>query len=284
MPVRRMIDAHHHLWDPARRSYPWMEDPALGPIRRRYGLDELRALTAAAGIERTVLVQTVGDVAETEEFLLTAAASEGLIAGVVGWVDLTAGSVDDALAALSDGPAGARLVGVRHQVQDEATPDWLARADVARGIDAVGRAGLVYDLLVRADGVPACIAAADAHPAVQFVLDHAGKPPIATGELDGWRRDIAALARRPNVTVKLSGLVTEAAWQSWSAADLRPVVEHLLVCFGPTRMMFGSDWPVCELAASYGEVFSVAGELLAGLDPAERADVFGGTASRVYGL
>jgi L-fucono-1,5-lactonase len=281
-----VIDAHHHLWDPARRTYPWMDDPALAPIRGKYGIEDLRTVTAAAGIEQTIVVQAVGDAGETAELLAVAAESDGLVAGVVGWVDLTAPDVAATLARF-DGRTRGMLLGVRHQVQDEPSPDWLTRDDVARGLEAVSRAEVVYDLLVRPDGLAGCIAAVDAHPSLHFVLDHAGKPPIAhrrPGSLDGWRTDLAELARRPNVTVKLSGLVTEADWTSWSPDDLAPVVDHLLSTFGPTRMMFGSDWPVCELAASYAEVVATATELLSRLGAAEREAVFGGTARRIYRL
>ena len=153
------------------------------------------------------------------------------------------------------------------------------------GLAAVGRAGLVYDLLVHADGIAACADAADAHPDVQFVLDHGGKPPIAGGgSLQQWHADVARIACRPNVAVKLSGLVTEADWTSWTAADLAPVVDHLLDSFGADRTMFGSDWPVCELAADYATVLAVAEELTSGLSRSERDAVFSETARVVYGL
>jgi L-fucono-1,5-lactonase len=160
----------------------------------------------------------------------------------------------------------------------------MGRADVSGGLGAVGRAGLVYDLLVRADGVAACVEVADAHEGLQFVLDHADKPPIAGGVLERWHDDLVELARRPNVAVKLSGLVTEASWPSWTSADLVPVVDHLLDAFGARRTMFGSDWPVCELAAGYETVVATAEALTAGLSTAERDDVFAATASRIYEL
>jgi L-fuconolactonase len=278
------VDAHHHLWDPARRAYPWMAGPAFEPIRRRYDLTDLRAETTAAGVSATVLVQTVSDTTETEEFLSAATASGGLIAGVIGWVDLTAPWVGEELASLADHPGGDRLVGIRHQVEDEPDPSWLCRAEVRAGLAAVGDAGLVYDLLVRADGIAACGEVADAHPHLQFVLDHAGKPAIAGGALDRWHGDIIELARRTNVAVKLSGLVTEADWRSWTASDLAPIVDHLLDTFGADRTMFGSDWPVCELAADYATVLAVADGLTSGLSASERDAVFSETARVAYGL
>jgi len=270
-----VIDAHHHLWDPAAREYPWLAGDALTPIRRPYTLDDLRAVTPAA---RTVLVQTVSSESETEEFLATAAASGGLVAGVVGWVDLTAPDLADRLAELR---GGGLLVGIRHQAEDEPDPRWLLRPDVLRGLRTLADAGLVYDVLVRPPQLPAAVELAALVP-TRLVLDHAGKPPIATGDLEPWATAITELARHPNVTCKLSGLVTEADWASWSTQDLRPWADHVLGAFGPERVMFGSDWPVCELAATYAQVTATAEALTAGLSEAERAAVFGGTAARVY--
>jgi L-fuconolactonase len=275
-----MIDAHHHLWDPSRREYPWMVGEALDPIRRPYTVDDLRKVTDAAGVRATVLVQTVSSREETEEFLDTAAA-EPVIAGVVGWVDLIAADVADQLAALAErGP----LVGLRHQVEDEADADWLARPDVLRGLAAVGAAGLTYDLLVRLDQFDAARAAVDGLPEVSFVLDHAGKPPISQGLWEPWASELASLAERPNVYCKFSGLVTAADWTEWRVGHLRRHAEHVLDSFGAERLMFGSDWPVCELAASYQVVRDAAMSLTGPLSDAERLKVFQLTAARAYRL
>jgi L-fuconolactonase len=279
-----VIDAHHHLWDPEKRDYPWMAGPELAPIRHPYTLADLRVETAAAGVSHTVLVQTVAEVAETEEFLAIASASGGLIAGVVGWVDLTAPDLAGTLARLRARPGGERLVGVRHQVQDEADPGWLARPEVRRGLRAVADAGLVYDLLVRVPQLAAARAAASELPEGRFVLDHAAKPAIAAGELEPWAGALAALARLPNISCKLSGLVTEARWDAWDAAAIRPYADHVLAVFGPDRVMFGSDWPVCQLAASYARVRELADVLLEGLSAAERDAVLCRTAARTYRL
>lgn len=279
-----VIDAHHHLWDPAARDYPWMAGPELAPIRHAYTLADLRAESAAAGVSHTVLVQTVSDLGETEEFLAVASGSGELIAGVVGWVDLTDPDVAGTLALLRARPGGERLVGVRHQVQDEADPGWLARPEVRRGLRTVAAAGLVYDLLVLVPQLAAARAAAAELPEGRFVLDHAAKPPIATGAFQPWAGELAALARLPNVTCKLSGLVTEARWDSWDAAAIRPYAEHVLAVFGPDRVMFGSDWPVCQVAASYGQVRELADTLLEGLSAAERDAVLRRTAARTYRL
>jgi L-fuconolactonase len=272
-----IIDAHHHLWeDLTRRDYDWLAD--LDPIRRPYTVDDLAAVTPA---DRTVLVQTVATVEETEEFLATAAATP-LIAGVVGWVDLTAPDIADRLAALREGPGGETLVGIRHPAQGEADPDWLVRPDVVRGIRAVAEAGLTYDILILPPQHQAAIALADAVPGARLVLDHAGKPAIAAGGYEPWARFLTALAARPNVFCKLSGLVTEADWTKWTVEDLRPYATHVLESFGPARVMFGSDWPVCELAATYEQVYESARTVTSALSPAEQDEVFGGTARRAY--
>jgi L-fuconolactonase len=279
-----VVDAHHHLWDPRVRDHPWMAGPELAPIRRPYALADLRRETAAAGVDHTVLVQTVAEVAETEEFLEVASASDGLIAGVVGWVDLTAPDPAGALARLRARPGGERLVGVRHQVEDEADPDWLARPDVRRGLAAVAAAGLVYDLLVRVPQLRAARAVVRALPDARFVLDHAAKPAIAAGSLEPWAGELSQLARLPNLACKLSGLVTEARRDDWDAARIRPYADRVLEAFGPDRVMFGSDWPVCELAASYAEVRELADALLEGCSAAERDAILCRTAARAYRL
>jgi L-fuconolactonase len=270
----RTVDAHHHLWDPTRRTYDWMA--GLDPIRKTYTEADLRAVTPASA---TVLVQTVPSVEETEEFLAIAESSS-LVAGVVGWVDLTAPDVADRLAALD----GRHLVGIRHQAQDEPDPEWLVRPEVVRGVHAVAAAGLTYDLLVKPAQHEAAIALADAAPGVRLVLDHAGKPAIADGDYEPWARFLTAIAARPNVFCKLSGLVTEADWTTWTVEELRPYTDHVLASFGPERVMFGSDWPVCELAATYEQVYSAAETLTAELSTSEREEVFAGTATRAYPL
>jgi L-fuconolactonase len=276
------IDAHHHFWDPGRADYPWMT-AELEPIRRPFGPDDLRPLIGAAGIERTVLVQTRSSLEETSEFLGTAAA-EPFVAGVVGWVDLTDPAVADAFARLREGAGGERLVAIRHQVHDEPDPAWLERPDVRRGLGAVEAAGLAYDLLVRTRELPAAVDVARDMPDLRLVVDHIAKPPIATGQLEPWARGLRALAAFPNVTCKLSGMVTEADWARWTPGDLRPYVDVVLEAFGPARLMFGSDWPVCLLAAGYDRVIGTARELVAGLSPSERARVFGETAAEIYGM
>jgi L-fuconolactonase len=277
------IDAHHHFWDPTRTKYPWMVGDALDPIRKPFGPADLVPELAAHGVSGTVLVQTVSSLEETREFLALAASWE-FIWGVVGWVDLTSATVGDDLDALRDGPGGDRLVGIRHQVHDETDPDWLRRADVRRGLAAVQARGLRYDLLVRARELPAASDTVGAFPNLQFVLDHIAKPRIVDGEDPEWRKGMPALAALPNVAVKLSGMVTEADWATWTSADLRPFVESVVDWFGVERLMFGSDWPVCLLAASYAGVVEGLTQALGVLSTGDEARIFGSNAVQVYGL
>jgi L-fuconolactonase len=278
-----VVDAHHHVWDLGVRDQDWITGPALAPLRRDFLPGEYQTVADANGVAASVVVQTVTAPGETPELLALAGASD-LIAGVVGWTDLTAPDIADRIAALQEQPGGAKLVGLRHQVQSEPDPDWLNRPDVLRGLAVVARAGLVYDLVITAGQLSASARAAAAVPDLVFVLDHLGKPPIAAGRTQPWEQDLRGLAALPNTSAKLSGLVTEADWHRWQVADLRPYAAAALDAFGPARLMFGSDWPVCTLAAAYPDVLAAARDLTAGLSPAEREAVFAGTATRVYGL
>ena len=278
-----IVDAHHHLWDPARRDYPWMTGDAAA-LRRPIGLDELRATVEPLGVVATVAVQAASTEEETVELLALAAASGGLVAGVVGWIDLTAPDAGERLSALREAPGGERLVGIRHAVHDEPDPGWLERDDVVRGLRAVAHAGLPYDLLLFPEHLAAAARIAAALPELGLVVDHGAKPHIAAGEREPWSSDLAALAAHERVHCKLSGLVTEADRRNWREQDVGSYAERLLELFGPERLMFGSDWPVCTLAASYAEVLDLARSALAGLGAAEQDAVLAGTARRFYGL
>ncbi|MFD6173601.1 amidohydrolase family protein [Streptomyces coeruleorubidus] len=273
-----VIDAHHHVWDLSVRDQDWIAEGS--PIRRDFTVKDLAPEARAAGVDRTVLVQTVTVPEETPEFLALADEHE-LIAGVVGWTDLTRPDVDDELARLRELPGGRYLKGIRHQVQGEPDPQWLLRPDVRRGLTAVADAGLVYDLVVLPHQLQACTEAAASLPGLTFVLDHLGKPPIASGAIEPWASDVRALAALPNTVCKLSGMVTEADLASWTIDDLRPYAGTVLEAFGPDRLMFGSDWPVCTLAATYGDVLDTARRLTG---PSDHARIFGATATRVYDL
>ncbi|GIJ71850.1 amidohydrolase family protein [Virgisporangium ochraceum] len=277
-----IVDAHHHLWT-IDGGYTWLDEPGLEPIRRTFTPAMLRAELAATGVRHTVLVEGGRcDRAEAAD-LLRLAAETPEIAGVVAWLDPAAADVAGTVAAYRALPGGDRLVGVRAQVQSEAT-DYLDRADVRRGLADLGAAGLVFDLVVRADQLGSAARAARALPQVRFVLDHLGKPRIRAGELDGWSAAIADLAAAPNTYAKLSGLVTEADHDRWTVADLRPYVREAVAAFGPARLMFGSDWPVCLLAATYGEVHAALVEALGPLPEPDRRAIFGETAVAAYGL
>ena len=276
------VDAHHHVWDLSVREQSWMVGPELDPIRRNFTIADLAPLAAAADVTATVLVQTVGVLQETVEFL-EIAASNDLVAGVVGWVDLTAPDIADTLASLQARPDGSYLKAIRHQVHDEPDSDWLLRPDVQRGLAAVAEAGLAYDLLTKTPQLPAAIRTARNLPQLTFVVDHISKPVIGD-PLDPWATHLRELAAQPNVTCKLSGMVTEANWTTWKTADLQPYADVVLDSFGPNRVMFGSDWPVCLLAATYAEVVETARTLTAALTPTEQEAIFTTTATRTYRL
>jgi L-fuconolactonase len=278
-----VVDGHHHFWDPSRHPYPWMSAD-LAPIRRRFRPEDLRPLIAASGVHRTVLIQTISSVDETREFLATAADTD-FVAGVVGWVDLIDPAAGRMIAELRAGQGGAFLAGIRHQVHDEADARWLKRKDVQRGIQAVGEADLVYDLLVRTRELPAALDLVRSLPEVRFVIDHLAKPRIAAGHRDPeWERAITPFSDCANVACKLSGLVTEASWTDWTPDGLLPYVRRALDWFGSERCIFGSDWPVCLLAATYGQVIDALRYALNDVDAAATEAVMGGNAIRVYRL
>ncbi|MBQ1048115.1 amidohydrolase family protein [Micromonospora sp. C51] len=278
-----IVDAHHHLWVRARHPQPWIDPVTMAAIDADFELADLAPLARAAGVTSTVVVQSIASARETVD-LLRVAADDVLVGGVVGWVDLTADDVADRLDRLRAAPGGQRLVGIRHLVQSETDPAYLDRPDVRRGIAAVGAAGLVFDLLVRQHQLPMAARLAQDLPEVSFVLDHLGKPALGTPEFDDWKRDLRALAEAANTTAKVSGLTTEVPRSPWSTADLRPAVDHALDVFGPQRLMFGSDWPVCLLASSYPRWIEAVTELLGDLDPTDRAAFWEGTARRSYRL
>jgi L-fucono-1,5-lactonase len=270
------IDAHHHLWTLARGDYGWLT-PDLAPIYRDFRLSDLAPHLAAACIEGTILVQAAPTEAETM-FLLDIAEKAEVVRGVVGWTDFeAAGAVAriDALAARN------LMVGLRPMVQDIADDDWLLGPALAPCLSAMARNGLALDALVLPRHLPRLLRVVDSHPDLQFVLDHCAKPRLASGEIAIWQRDLALVAKYPNIVCKLSGLVTEAA-PDWQIADLRHAVDHVRACFGPRRMLWGSDWPVVDLAGGYARWFAAAETLLADLSPDDKGDIFGINAARVY--
>ncbi|MEV7325465.1 amidohydrolase family protein [Streptomyces sp. NPDC093970] len=275
------IDAHHHLWDLAVRDQPWTH--GLPELHRSFGPSHLRPLLERNAVDTAVVVQTMADAEETPE-LLALAAGDTHVKAVVGWTDLTDPAVSDRLRELRDAPGGTALVGIRHGVQDEPVSDWTSRGDVRRGLRAVAAAGLSYDLLVRPDQLPDAVGTVRELPDVRFVLDHAGNPVIGEAGLDVWTAEMKNLATCPNVAVKLSGLVTRVPSGADPVRVLRPFTDVLWSAFGPHRVMFGSDWPVCLLAADYDDVLAVTDALCEELSAPEREAVLGTTAAHWYGI
>lgn len=273
------VDAHHHVWRLDRGDYGWLT-PALGPIFRDFALADLEPLLARAGITATVVVQAAPTVAETHFLLEVARASHGLVRGVVGWVDL--GS-RDAVATLEMLARDPLVKSIRPMLQDLADPEWILRPDVGPALAALPRLGLRFDALVKPPHLPALLRAIELEPGLRLVVDHGAKPAIATGEWEPWASQIAAVARNPHAHCKLSGLVTEAA-EGWTTDSLRRYADHLLACFGPQRLLWGSDWPVVLRGGGYARWLQATTVLLRDLDAAERAAILGGNAVRFYEL
>lgn len=272
------IDAHVHLWqfDPVRDA--WIT-PNMGVIRRDFLPADLEPLLRESGIDGVVAVQADQSEAETR-FLLDLAAQHPCIRGVVGWISLTAANLAEQLTAYRTFPA---LKGFRHIAQAEAD-DFLARPDIIRGVRTLGAHGYRYDILIYPRQLAAAATLVAACPDVVFIVDHCAKPNIASGDFTAWRSGVAALAAHPHVHCKLSGLVTEAAWDRWQPHELTPVLDWALDCFGAERLMFGSDWPVCLLAANYTRVHEVVSTWAERLSESERRAIFGDTAVRIYRL
>jgi L-fuconolactonase len=290
-PAPAIVDAHHHVWDVTARPQPWLAThSALAPLRRNFLLPELAPQAAAVGVTATVVVQTVTESGETPE-LLTLAATGPLVAAVVGWTDLSAPAVADALGELAAMAGGEHLAGIRHPLLTESDPDWLDRADIRRGLSALAAAGLAFDLVLPPSLLLAAVRAAARLPDVRFVLDHLGNVEVLPRPDPAWASVFTALARLPNTACKLSGIfsVPAPAGQPRSGRDrddsvshLRPYLDLALDSFGPDRLMFGSDWPVCTLGASYTDVVTAAVTLTSTLSGPEQAAILGGTARTVY--
>jgi L-fuconolactonase len=279
-----MIDAHHHLWRPARGDYGWLDrsiQPTLGPICRDVLLPEFQQLAQASGIHGSVLVQAAPTEAETRWLLEQATGGGGLVLGVVGWTDLAAPDAAERIHALSQNPW---LKGLRPMLQDLPQVDWIAQPALGAGIHAMQDLGLVLDLLVRTEHLPHALRMLDRHPGIASVIDHAAKP--AAHEPDAmqlWAGHIRQLARETDAFCKLSGLVTEVPGPS-REGHLQRVVDHLLDVFGPERLIWGSDWPVCTLACGYDQWLALSRTLLRSVDPAGLRGIFGANAQRLYRL
>lgn len=273
------VDAHQHFWrfDPA--EYAWIDD-AMGRLRRDFLPGDLQPEIAAAGVDATIAVQVRQTLDETA-WLLQLADAHSFIAGVIGWVDLRAPGVGDDLARLAQHP---KFVGVRHIAQSEPDDRFLLRPDFCRGIGALEEFGLPYDVLIYPRHLPYAAELAARFERQHFVLDHLAKPEIRLGAIDHWARDLGRLAEHPNVSCKVSGLVTEAEWRRWRPEHIHPYLDVAFDCFGAERLIVGSDWPVCLVAASYAQPMAIVEDYMKNRPSAERDAVLGGNARRVWGL
>jgi L-fucono-1,5-lactonase len=271
-----MLDSHVHQWDLAVRDQPWI--PAGSPLRRSFHLSDLRSALVGTPVTGVIVVQAINDAGETAD-LISWARNADIVHGVVGWADLTS---PDFAAVLSALRSTGCLLGLRHQALAEADPaGWLRLPEVRRSLAILDAAALPFDLMIRPAHFQAARQATRDHPGLQFVLDHLGKPPIAAGELEPWASGIRALAAEPNVACKLSGLPTIAS-SAWTYGELAPYLDVALEAFGPARLIFGSDWPVCSTAASYARVCEIAERACSGLSEHERAAVLAGNARAIY--
>jgi L-fuconolactonase len=274
-----IIDAHHHFWRYDPQQYAWIDD-AKSVLRRDFLPEHLAAEIAAAGVDGVVSVQARQTIEETD-CLLDFADRNEFICGTVGWIPLISPRVADDLAMFS---RHKKLKAVRHVLQDEPDDDYMLRADFNDGIGSLARFGLAYDILIFERQLPQAIRLVDRHPSQLFVLDHVAKPRIGEGLLSPWRENIRELARRQNVYCKISGMVTEADWRRWTPKQLRPYYDVVLEVFGPRRLMFGSDWPVCLLACEYRRWKDIVSDYIAALSPAEQQRILGETAIEAYRL
>jgi L-fuconolactonase len=271
------LDSHQHFWRLSRGDYGWLT-PDLHKLYRDFEPEHLLPQLEHCGISETVLVQAAPTLDETI-LLLDLSNAHDFIAGVVGWIDFEKSDAPDVLAKLC---AHDKLVGIRPMIQDIPDPSWMLKPSLAPAFEALIEHDLAFDALVRPQHLPALLQLAGRHPTLNIVIDHAAKPPIALGVFDDWAKDMEELARGTSATCKVSGLVTEALTTDRDV--LAPYVDHVLACFGPARLMWGSDWPVCESVCRYDEWFDVSQQLFARLSPSERAAVFGDVARRTYGL
>jgi L-fuconolactonase len=274
-----IVDSHQHFWQVGRFDYPWMSSE-VEILYRDYLPSQLEPILAANGVVKTVLVQASNSVAESR-WLLTLADENSFIAGVVGWADLTDPDVGSQLKELSAHP---KFKGIRHLVESEPADDWLTQPAVLEGLRQLADHDLSYDLLVHTRHLPHARIVAGRFPDLRLVVDHMAKPPIARREFKEWSVQLSPLGSFENVYCKLSGLVTEANWSTWRTQDLRPYVDYVLELFGPDRLMFGSDHPVCLLAASYERVLESFSEILKDLNEDQRNKIFAQNATNFYQL
>lgn len=277
------IDSHHHIWDLSVRAQDWMKGEEVAPISRTILMDELEPELESSNIDYTVIVQTVANPAETPEFL-DLSLSHPKICAVVGWLDLESSDIRPQLEKYLQHPGGKNLVSIRDLAQDKADPNWLLRDDVIKNIHRLNEYGLVFDILTRPPQLAAAVEMVKKSPNNSFVLDHISKPYMAKGEMQPWADQISEIAACDNVSVKVSGLFTEANWKSWTTQTFKPYLEHILKSFTPARMMFGSDWPVCLLAATYKDTINLMEDFTKDFSKSEQESFWAETAKRAYKL
>jgi len=278
------IDAHHHFWKYNPAEYAWIDDD-MSVIRRDFLPADLKKAITAANIDAVVSVQARQSLEETR-WLLELAQANAFIAAVVGWVPLASPTVAadlEALLALPRG-VGKKLKSLRHVLQAEPDENYSLGDHFTTALRHLARMNLAYDILILERQLPTAIALVDRHPNLTFVLDHLAKPKIKEWVMSPWRENLRELARRPNAYAKISGMVTEADYRAWSGEQLRPYVDVALEAFGPSRLMFGSDWPVCLVACGYARWANLVRTFIEKLSPTEQADIMGNTARRAYQL
>ena len=275
-----VIDAHQHFWELGRFDYGWLDAEPLAAIRRTYLPTDLKTHLDATGVDKSIFVQTQHNV-EENRWVLQFCEENDFLAGMVGWVDLASPDCESQLEEFKDNPD---FIGIRHVTHDEPDDDFIVRDDVMNGLRVLEKHSMPFDLLFFVKHLKHATTLGKALPNLPMVIDHLAKPEIKDARLDNWEADFRAAAKFPNMFCKISGMVTEADWNNWKPADLRPYVEIALDVFGPERCMYGSDWPVCELAGTYEQVIGAAREVLGGLSESEQAMVFGETARKFYGI
>ena len=272
------LDAHHHFWRYTPDEYGWIDD-SMAAIRRDFLPDDLRHTIGEAGVDGVISVQARQTIQETD-WLLDLARDHPFIKAVVGWVPLASDRLQHQLDHLTP---HTKLRSVRHVLQGEPDP-YMLRHEFDRGISSLKNYGLAYDILIYERQLPHAITLVQKHPDQTFVLDHIAKPKIKSSEIDRWRDNIRELARQRNVYCKISGMVTEADWKTWTPQQLRPCFDVVLEAFTPQRLMFGSDWPVCLVACDYDRWITIVRDWTRDLSAHERDRIFGETARTAYGI
>ena len=273
------IDSHQHFWNYSKEEFGWLHD-GMKALRRNFLPPDLEPELRRVGIDGTIVVQ-VPQTLHENEFLLECAAANDFVRGVVGWAPLTNPAVKGDLEKYASEP---KFKGLRHIAQNEPDDNYLLRDDFNRGVGMLRDFGLLYEVLIYERQLPAAIAFVDRHPDLVFVLNHIAKPRIGDNALEPWAGRMRELAKRPNIYCKLSGLVTEADWRNWTVAQITPYIDVALEAFGPSRLMFGSDWPVCLLATNYQQWTGIVRDAVSKLSQAEQARIWGGTAVEAYRL